>query len=184
MYLAPIRSLYHDTYLLLIRAQHWGLLGPIRVWEYHPSCQSCHEIMVPWYVAMESPNIDTQQWNWQRTVGSCTQCNGSCRSWGLHCSFGKGLKDHQVIFTFFVNCNMKYPFLCFEKFSRNYILCLNSIFLLHLCVYLSLWTRLSLMKCLFPEKNLDFIAYSYPTEKISHRAKSYLSHFSMQFSHA
>lgn len=86
MYLAPIRSLYHGTFLLPIRAQHWGLLGPIRVWEYHPSCQSCHEIRVPWYVAMESPNIDThQQWNWQRTVGSCMQCNGSCPSWGLHC---------------------------------------------------------------------------------------------------
>ena len=33
------------------------------------------------------------------------------------------------------------------KVLRDYIMCLNGIFLIQLCVHLSLWTRLSLMKC-------------------------------------
>ena len=95
MYLAPIRSPYYVMYLLTIRSQHWGLLGLIKVTEYCPLCQSCHEIRVSRYVVMESLNIDThQQWHYQGIVGLCTQCNayGLCPLWGLRCYDLSGLE--------------------------------------------------------------------------------------------
>ena len=97
------------------------------------------------------------------------------------CSFGKGWKYYQVIFTFCAYISFFAPGI-YTWITSCFHITLHVWFPIKLRVSLSLWRRVSQMKCHFPVNKLYFMTQSRPAEKISHGTRCYcLSNFHVIF---